>query len=75
MDVTRLYPAHARPATGQKLLPRIARQDVDDLHILEVKKACLLPSQECEKTSALGKKTAQPAETAPNHMKTPKPNP
>jgi hypothetical protein len=39
MEVTRLYPAHARPANGQKLLLRIAQQDVDELHILEVKKA------------------------------------
>jgi hypothetical protein len=39
MDVTRLNPAHARPATGQKLLPGIAQQDIDGLHILEVKKA------------------------------------
>jgi hypothetical protein len=39
MDVTRLNPAQVRPATWKKLLPGIAQQDIDGLHILEVKNA------------------------------------
>ena len=72
MDATRLKLLPKPPATWQKLIRGVVQQEFDDLHILRIKKAWHLPYQDCENgTCPHPRKTAQSAETAPNHMKTP----